>query len=279
MRDLKVYTTYPHSCSYLEEQEATTLFVDPRQQMDKKLYSNLSLLGFRRSGNHIYRPHCTHCEACIPARVPVASFSPKRGQRRTMKRNQDLIAVRTEDIRDEAAFDLYRRYIEQRHSDGDMYPPDREQYESFLNNAWNCTRYHRFYAGAKLVAVAVVDELMDGLSAIYTFFDPGEDRRSLGSYAILWQIEYARDLGLDYVYLGYWIRDCQKMAYKSEFRPLDPMVRNAHPTGTPIQRRVAHCAPFSDPQKVPIFWLSNGPALRQNAPLVFHEDYCLMKTR
>ena len=221
MRDLKVYTTYPHSCSYLEDQEATTLFVDPRQQMDQKLYSNLSVLGFRRSGNHIYRPHCTHCEACIPARIPVASFSPKRGQRRTERRNEDLRVIRSDDIRDEDAFSLYRRYIEQRHADGDMYPPDREQYESFLNDAWNCTRYYRFYARAKLVGVAVVDELTDGLSAIYTFFDPGEARRSLGSYAILWQIEHARQSGLDYVYLGYWIRDCQKMAYKSEYRPLE----------------------------------------------------------
>ena len=86
MRDLKVYTTYPHSCSYLDDQEATTLFVDPRQAIDQKLYSNLSLLGLRRSGNHIYRPHCTHCEACIPARIPVAQFNPRRGQRRTRNR-------------------------------------------------------------------------------------------------------------------------------------------------------------------------------------------------
>ena len=221
MRDLKVYTTYPHSCSYLEDQEATTLFVDPRQPMDQKLYSNLSILGFRRSGNHIYRPHCTHCEACVPARIPVALFEPKRTQRRTWNRNQDLVVERTDDIRDDAAFELYRRYIELRHADGDMHPPDREQYESFLNNAWDCTRYYRFYDQGMLVALAVVDELVDGLSAIYTFFAPEADKRSLGRYAILWQIEKAREMGLDYLYLGYWIRDCQKMAYKSDYRPLE----------------------------------------------------------
>lgn len=226
MRDLKVYTTYPHSCSYLEEQEATTLFVDPRQQMDKTLYSNLSLLGFRRSGNHVYRPHCTHCDACIPARIPVASFKAKRGQRRSLGRNSDLRVVCSEDIRDDEAFKLYRRYIEQRHSDGDMYPPDREQYESFLNNAWNCTNYFRFYQHDTLLAVAVVDELVDGLSAIYTFFDPEEKKRGLGSFAILWQIEKTRELGLEYLYLGYWIRDCQKMAYKAEFRPLELYVNS-----------------------------------------------------
>jgi len=226
MRDLKVYTTYPHSCSYLEEQEATTLFIDPRQQMDKNLYSNLSLLGFRRSGNHVYRPHCTHCEACIPARIPVAGFKPKRSQRRTLARNADLRVERSEDIRDDQAFELYQRYIQLRHSDGDMYPPDREQYESFLNNAWNCTRYYRFYQRDTLLGVAVVDELVDGLSAIYTFFEPEEQKRSLGNYAVLWQIEKAREMGLHYLYLGYWIRDCQKMAYKSEYRPLELYVNS-----------------------------------------------------
>lgn len=226
MRDLKVYTTYPHSCSYLEDQEATTLFVDPRQRVDKQLYSNLSLLGFRRSGNHIYRPHCTYCDACIPARIPVAQFAPKRGQRRTWNRNSDLMAQRTDDIRDDAAFNLYRRYIELRHADGDMYPPDREQYESFLNNAWDCTHYYRFYDKGTLVALAVVDELVDGLSAIYTFFEPDAHKRSLGVYAILWQIEAARDMGLDYLYLGYWIRDCQKMSYKSDYRPLELYVKS-----------------------------------------------------
>ncbi len=221
VRDLKVYTTYPHSCSYLKDQEATTLFVDPRQRVDKKLYSNLSVLGFRRSGNHIYRPHCSHCDACIPARIPVASFEPKRGQRRTWKRNEDLLVAPTADIRDDAAFELYCRYIRLRHADGDMYPPDREQYESFLNNAWDCTLYYRFYDRHDLVAVAVVDELTDGLSAIYTFFEPIAHKRSLGSHAILWQIEEARRLGLEYLYLGYWIKGCQKMSYKSEYRPLE----------------------------------------------------------
>jgi len=226
MRDLKVYTTYPHSCSYLEDQEATTLFVDPRQRVDQKLYSNLSVLGFRRSGNHIYRPHCTHCEACIPARVPVEQFTAKRGQRRIWNRNQDLVVLRTDDIRDDESFELYQRYIEQRHADGDMYPPDREQYESFLNNAWDCTSYYRFYDSDTLIAVAVVDELVDGLSAIYTFFEPSADKRSLGTYAILWQIKKASEMALEHLYLGYWIRDCQKMAYKSDYRPLELYVNS-----------------------------------------------------
>lgn len=226
MRDLKVYTTYPHSCSYLKEQEATTLFVDPRQAMDKALYSKLSLLGFRRSGNHVYRPHCSNCEACIPARIPVNAFRPNRSQRRNAARNKDLVVVETGDIRDDEAYHLYHQYICFRHADGDMYPPDRAQYEAFLNSVWNCTRYYRFYDGTRLAAVAVVDELDDGLSAIYTFFDPDEEQRSLGSFAILWQIEKTREMGLDYLYLGYWIRDCRKMSYKTNYRPLELYIKS-----------------------------------------------------
>jgi len=220
LRDLKVYTTYPHTCSYLADQEATTLFVDPRQPVDQKLYSKLSVLGFRRSGNHIYRPHCAHCNACIPARIPVAEFTLSRGQKRIWQRNQDLRVICTDEINDDDAFNLYHRYISIRHSDGDMFPPDREQYQAFLNSVWDCTRYYRFYDRARLVAVAVVDKLEDGLSAIYTFFDPTATKRSLGAYAILWEAEQARATGLDYLYLGYWIRDCQKMSYKSDYRPL-----------------------------------------------------------
>lgn len=221
LRDLKVYTTYPHSCSYLREQEATTLFVDPRQNMDKTLYSKLSVLGFRRSGNHVYRPHCSQCNACIPARIPVKQFNPSRGQRRVWQRNRDLIVVATADILDDEAFELYQRYICERHADGDMYPPDREQYQAFLNSVWDCTRYYRFYDRGELIAIAVVDELEDGLSAIYTFFEPGAEKRSLGGYAIQWQAAKAAEMGLEYLYLGYWIRDCRKMAYKSEYRPLE----------------------------------------------------------
>jgi arginyl-tRNA--protein-N-Asp/Glu arginylyltransferase len=227
LRDLKVYTTYPHSCSYLEDQEAVTLFVDPRQPVDKALYSKLSAIGFRRSGGHIYRPHCGDCSACIPARIPVASFEPSRQQRRTRSRNRELVVEYSKDISDTAAYELYRRYIEQRHADGDMYPPDREQYESFLSNEWGCTDYYRFYDQSKLIAIAVVDVLQDGLSAIYTFFDPDESKRSLGGFAVLWQVEKARELGLPYVYLGYWIRGCQKMAYKSEYRPLELYQNNS----------------------------------------------------
>ncbi|MFV0278127.1 MAG: arginyltransferase [Parahaliea sp.] len=226
LRDIKVYTTYPHSCSYLRDKEATTLFIDPRQEVDQQLYSALSCLGFRRSGGHIYRPHCNQCKACIPARIPVTDFRPRRSQRRVLGRNADLRVELGNSIRDDEAYTLYRRYIEQRHADGDMYPPDREQYESFLNNAWDCTHYYRFYHRQQLMAVAVVDVMTDGLSAIYTFFEPEQERRGLGSFAILWQAEQARRMGLPYLYLGYWIRNCRKMAYKADYRPLELLLND-----------------------------------------------------
>lgn len=226
LRDLKVYTTYPHRCSYLEDQEATTVFIDPRQPIDQALYTRLSLMGFRRSGGHVYRPNCRQCNACISARIPVKSFRPNRTQRRTWRQNSDLTVTRTDNIDDDAAYNLYHRYIVERHSDGDMYPPDREQYQSFLSNAWDCTRYYRFHAGEQLVAIAVVDVMLDGLSAIYTFYDPDESSRSLGRYAILWQIETTLELDLPYLYLGYWIRNCGKMAYKSDYRPLELLLEN-----------------------------------------------------
>ena len=221
LRDLKVYTTYPHSCSYLAEQEATTLFVDPRTPVDGRLYSQLSELGFRRSGSHLYRPHCSKCNACIPARVPVHQFKPRRSQRRTWNRNRDLQVSQLQSIATDEYFDLYRRYIEARHRDGDMYPPVREQYESFLSDEWGVTEYYRMELPGQLAGVAVVDRLEDGLSAIYTFFDPQLERRSLGNYMVLWQLRKAAQEDLDYLYLGYWIKQCQKMSYKVQFRPLE----------------------------------------------------------
>jgi arginine-tRNA-protein transferase len=233
LRDLKVYTTYPHRCSYLEGEEATTLFIDPRQNVDQTLYSNLSMLGFRRSGNHIYRPHCSHCNACVPARIPVADFQPNRNQRRCSKRNGDLeVQARRGIIGDDESYALYDRYIRQRHADGDMYPPDRDQFESFLNDPWDCTEYLQFRKEGRLIAVAVVDVMIDGLSAIYTFYDPDEDARSLGRYAILWQVERCREEGLPYVYLGYWIRSCRKMAYKADYQPLEVLINNQWQRGT-----------------------------------------------
>lgn len=224
LSNLKLFATQPHDCSYLDGEEATTLFIDPRAPVDQSLYSQLSRLGFRRSGPHLYRPHCAGCSACISCRVPVADFRPGRNQRRCWRRNRDLSIELKEQIDPDEHYALYRHYIETRHRDGDMYPPSREQYDAFLCRAWGLTRYLEMRLEGRLMAVAVCDRLDDGLSAIYTFFDSNQPRRSLGVLGILAQIEEARVLGLPYVYLGYWVKQCQKMAYKTEYRPIELLV-------------------------------------------------------
>ncbi|MFD1216644.1 MULTISPECIES: arginyltransferase [Microbulbifer] len=223
---VRLLATLPHPCGYLEDREATTVFVDPQIPVDQRLYSRLSELGFRRSGQYLYRPQCTHCQACVPARIPVELFVPNRNQRRSWKRNRDIDVLHERRIDTDEHYALYARYIEQRHADGEMYPPSREQFQSFLNNPWGTTRYLEFRHRGRLLATAVTDVLSGGISAIYTYFEPEEEKRSLGSYAILYQIEWARRLGLPSLYLGYWIESCQKMAYKTQFQPVELLQGN-----------------------------------------------------
>lgn len=229
---LKLFTTHPHPCSYLDDKEATTLFIDPETHVDAELYSRLSEYGFRRSGQHIYRPRCGRCQACIPIRVPVALFSYNRKQKRCWRRNQDLTVAVVKDIDTPEHYQVYDDYIRERHADGDMYPPSPQQYRDFLSSQWGTTEYIEFRDGSRLIAVAVSDRLDHGLSAIYTFFAPNETARSLGTYAVLYQIARAATLGLSYVYLGYWIKQCQKMRYKSDYRPFQLFINNGWVTGS-----------------------------------------------
>lgn len=219
---LRFYQTLPHHCSYLPEREATTLFLDPQQPLTLEIYDALTQAGFRRSGSHLYRPHCQGCNACQSVRIPVADFKPNRQQRKVWNRNQDLNWLVAPTRFTEEYYQLYRRYLESRHADGDMYPPSDEQFRSFLllSKPWARLVEFRDPAG-KLLAVAAVDHLSDGLSAIYTFYDPDQERRSLGVYAVLWQVEEARQQQLPYVYLGYWISECRKMNYKQQYQPLE----------------------------------------------------------
>ena len=221
---LKFYATQPHDCSYLEQQQAVTLFLDPAEPIDEEVYGRLSELGFRRSGDHLYRPHCPRCKACVPARIPVELFTPNKQQKRIYKRNQDLQVERRPPRLTDEIYQLYSRYINTRHADGDMYPPSEQQFSSFLVSDSSFCEFNEFRLDGRLLAVAVTDRLANGLSAVYTFFDPDEPRRSLGRYAILWQIEEARRSELPALYLGYWIRNCRKMNYKTEYRPLEMLI-------------------------------------------------------
>ena len=215
------FITPAHACSYLPEREANTLFLDPRDTITPATYQTLTEQGFRRSGSHLYRPHCAGCQACIPARVPVATFRPRRRQRRVLARNADLTVELKPAVYSNEYYELYGKYITGRHRDGDMYPPSAAQFRSFLLSQWSETLFVCLYLGKTLLAVAVTDQQEGGFSAIYTFFDSDFPARSLGVMSILKQIELCQQLELPYVYLGYWIRDSEKMRYKTEYRPVE----------------------------------------------------------
>ncbi len=221
---LKFYATQPHECSYLPDEQATTLFLDPSQPMETELYASLSEAGFRRSGDHLYRPHCQDCTACVPARVPSVGLTLSRQQKRILKRNADLEVQAARPAFTDEYYALYATYIGTRHADGDMYPPNQEQFNTFLVRNLPFCFFYEFRLNGKLLAIAVTDILPNGLSAVYTFYDPGEERRSLGRYAILWQIAEAARLRLKAVYLGYWIKNCRKMNYKTEYRPIELLI-------------------------------------------------------
>ena len=221
LESLRFLQTQPHRCSYLPDQEAATVFVNPQQRVDRALYSQLSAYGFRRSGNHIYKPFCQQCRACVPLRIPVADFTPKRQQRRTWKRNADLVVSQVASIDTDEHYQLYQDYIETKHADGDMYPPSREHFRSFVASDWPSSHYYEFRLEGRLVATSVADLMDNGISAIYSYYDTREHKRSLGSFIILYLIEQSRKYALPSLYLGYWIKDSSKMAYKSQYRPLE----------------------------------------------------------
>ena len=221
---VKFYITQDHACSYLPEQRAKTLFADPYIAFDGKMYTELSQIGFRRSGNYLYKPYCDHCKACIPIRIPVKQFKMNRRQKHVWFKNQDLMVIEEKPHFNSEFYTLYKNYIAARHSEGDMYPATEAQYQSFLLNDWSNSIFFSLYKGNSVIAVTVVDKLINALSAVYTFFDPEQAKRSLGSFAILYQIEKAKALNLPFVYLGYWIKNCHKMNYKSEYRPLEMLI-------------------------------------------------------
>ncbi len=218
---LAFFATQPHDCSYFEQRQAVTLFVDPEADKTIEDYSLLSHYGFRRSGNHIYRPHCHQCHACVAIRVPVKEFRPNRNQRRNLKLNRDLSFQAVDASYREEHFELYKSYLQQRHLDGGMDDTSPAQYREFMFSNWADTQLYEVRLQEQLLAIAVVDHMKNALSAVYTFYHPGFTRRSLGRFAVLCEIELARQLDLDYLYLGYWIRNCRKMLYKDEFQPLE----------------------------------------------------------
>ena len=227
-----LYLSMPHACSYLPQRTSTIVFVDPHYMLDNNLYGSFVRQGFRRSGDLVYRPYCQGCAACIPVRIPAERFTPTRGQKRVWARNQDIQVHTTNQNFSEEHFSLYRRYQAMRHPGSSMDDADPERYIKSLASTQADTVFYEMRGPGRnpaengresLLAVAVADILPDGLSAVYTFFDPDIPGRGLGVFAILWQLKEIRRLGLEFLYLGYWIRECPKMAYKTDYRPLEAL--------------------------------------------------------
>lgn len=231
---LHFYLTAPYPCSYLPEQEARSQVATPAFLISTPVYSQLMRQGFRRSGTHTYRAHCDACQRCVSLRVKAKEFKPNRSQLRAWKRHAHLEATlhRLEDKPE--YFELYQRYQRTRHKDGGMDNEDPESYNSFLLQSHVDTMLVEFrepssdpqHAPGMLRMVSVIDLLDDGLSAVYTFYDPDLPGARLGVYNVLWQIELCRKLDLDYVYLGYWIADSRKMSYKTQYQPAQGLVKD-----------------------------------------------------
>ncbi|TJZ65212.1 arginyltransferase [Chitiniphilus eburneus] len=218
---LQFYATAPYPCSYLPDQLARSQVAVPSELIDTRTYSQLVQHGFRRSGQFVYRPHCDACQACVPVRLPVAEFQPNRTQRRAARHHGNLKTRILGLEYSEAHFRLYQRYQAARHSGGGMDEDGREQYESFILKSNVASFLAEFREAGVVRMVSLVDQLEDGLSSVYTFYDPDIAGASYGVFNILWQVGLARQLGLPYVYLGYWIEACRKMAYKTQYHPIE----------------------------------------------------------
>jgi leucyl-tRNA---protein transferase len=220
MISIPLFLTEKHPCSYLGDEEAQPAFVHPLFDMTTGVYSELIAQGFRRSGDEVYSPHCPNCSACIPVRLRASEFTPNRSQRRCLQKNINTQVVIKPAEFDQGHFDLYRRYQAARHREGSMFDSSQEDYVRFLKSSWCDTHFVEFLINDELAAIAVVDLLNNALSAVYTFFEPKFSSYGLGVYAVLWQIEQAKRLQKEFLYLGFWIKRCKKMSYKSEYQPL-----------------------------------------------------------
>jgi arginyl-tRNA--protein-N-Asp/Glu arginylyltransferase len=215
------YTTAPLPCPYLAgrtERKVVTELTGPDAEA---LHDRLSRAGFRRSHNIAYAPVCPSCNACVPIRIPVASFAPDRGLRRIARANADVTREALPAAASPEQFALFQRYQRERHGEGDMATMSFYDYRAMVEDTPIDTFVVEFRVESRLIGCCLADRLADGISAVYSFFDPAESRRSLGTFAILSLIEAATRQELPHVYLGYWVAESRKMAYKTRFRPAE----------------------------------------------------------
>jgi arginyl-tRNA--protein-N-Asp/Glu arginylyltransferase len=219
------YTTAPLPCPYVPgrtERKVVTEITGPEAD---SLHDRLSRAGFRRSHNIAYAPVCPACQSCVPIRIPVATFQPDRTLRKIARANAQLEGFEVPARATAEQFQLFQRYQQARHGDGDMATMSFYDYRAMVEDTPIETFIVEFREpDDRLVSTCLGDRLGDGLSAVYSFFAPGMEKRSLGTFAVLWLIERARALNLPYVYLGYWVPESRKMAYKARFRPSEVLV-------------------------------------------------------
>ncbi|MCA3350044.1 MAG: arginyltransferase [Roseomonas sp.] len=222
------YTTAPLPCPYLPGRTERKIVTELSGTEAEALHERLSRAGFRRSHNIAYAPVCPGCQACVPIRVVSEDFTPDRTQRRILRANADLTVSEMPARATAEQFTLFQRYQKNRHADGDMAAMGYYDYRAMIEDTPISTGLLEFRdAQDRLLGACLTDWLADGLSAVYSFFDTDEEKRSLGTFAVLWLIGRARSLGLPYVYLGYWVPESRKMAYKARFRPSEILISGA----------------------------------------------------
>ncbi len=244
LQKLQFYVTTGYSCGYLPNKMAQSLIASPQHLVDTEVYNSLIHMGFRRSGKFVYRPHCENCQECVPVRIVIDKFTPNRSQKRAFKQHQTLTTKIVPAGFYEEHYALYAAYQLSRHSDpskmdsADQHSEESqvEQYQNFLCQSNVESVLVEFREGLDLKMVSVIDIMHDGISAVYTFYDVSDlsaetnnsisKRPSFGTFNIMWQLEWAKSMGLPYLYLGYWIKDSPKMAYKQNFRPLEKLINN-----------------------------------------------------
>lgn len=219
------YTTAPLPCPYLAGRTERKVVTELSGTDAEVLHDRLSRAGFRRSHNIAYSPVCPGCQACIPIRIDARAFEPDRTQRRIARANAGVVATEMPPRATAEQFALFNRYQKARHADGDMAAMGFYDYRAMVEDTpiSSCVVELRDCAD-RLLGACLTDRLSDGLSAVYSFYEPGDEKRSIGTYIVLWLVERARELGLPYVYLGYWVPESRKMAYKARFRPSEVLL-------------------------------------------------------